>query len=247
MRERAWLIHKNKLYWAWADPKKRQAYSCVTILIQEIFHRYKDLSFFILRERIFTTRKLSEMDKGMVLLAAKRITDEVAESDFPTGFESICLNEGASEIWRENFERANLVTSFDLHTMNEETAFGFIKRLISQIPRGEVLHDYNRPIAALVVSEDGRPLVAASNYNFLNKTLHAEVRCLQYLSFNNVSLDKAIKLYVSLKPCRMCAGMLAEMVNPENIEVVYLEDDPGKLAQGSSLEKLGRFRKTTVD
>lgn len=249
MRERAWLIHKNKVYWAWAEPKARQAYSCVTVLIQEIFYRYKDLSFFILRERIFTTRSVSEMDKGMVLLAAKRISERVAESEFPSHLESVCLNDGESGIWLENFERKGLSTTFPFLRVSEAEAFEYLQALIAQIPRGEILHDYNRAIAALVVNAAGEPLVAATNYNFLNKTLHAEVRCLQYLSAKQISLAKGSRLFVSLKPCRMCAGMLAELTSAENVEVVYLENDPGRLAQGSSFEKLGRFRKfqVTVD
>jgi tRNA(Arg) A34 adenosine deaminase TadA len=235
--EFAWLKHQDKIYFASCRRLEGQPISCVTILIQQIFEQHKDLSFFILRERIFTTRKLTEMDQGMVRLAAKRIS-QVSEAQRLSDFSNSQLVQLAEP---SGWPVEGLVRQFSEIFKTDLQAFQFIDRLIATIPRGEVLHDFNRAIAALLVDSHGHGLVAATNFNSLNKTLHAEVRCLQSLESKHETSEH-LRLYVSLKPCRMCAGMLNEVFQ-SRVEVIYLNDDPGKLAQGSQLESLGRFRK----
>jgi len=72
----------------------------------------------------------------------------------------------------------------------------------------------------------------------MNKTLHAEVCCLQ-----NCDYQQGCYLVVTLKPCRMCADMAWHWSGGDpRFEIFYLQNDPGPKAQGSRLEKEGRLK-----
>jgi tRNA(Arg) A34 adenosine deaminase TadA len=69
--------------------------------------------------------------------------------------------------------------------------------------------------------------------------LHAEISALmKYFETYGHQLPPKSRIYVSMKPCRMCAGMIIEMAeDPDRIEVIYFQDDPGPLARNTELEK----------
>src|SRR5690606_27800629 len=102
-----------------------------------------------------------------------------------------------------------------------------------------VLHNFNRPIAAFLCDSQGKLLSWSVNNNSKNKTLHAEISVLQqYFMQSSCKLPPQAICYVSLKPCRMCAGMLTHMAEePSGLRIIYFQDDPGPLAQNTVLEK----------
>jgi hypothetical protein len=111
----------------------------------------------------------------------------------------------------------------------EAEAWAFLQKLVSEIPRGPVLHDWARPIAAVLVDADGRVLGAGVNSNSINKTLHAEVNLIQsYFLQTHQSLPAGATLYVTHKPCKMCAAMIYESSPAgQPIQVRYLHEELG--------------------
>lgn len=216
----AWLTHQNKVYFARYQARTSEPNSAVTQLIQGLFEAKIDNSFFILRERIFTTQKeLSAMDRGMVKLAAKRISLSQEAPDIEQGIE---LSFSKSRFEEEDQVIYELPRQFQSEVEVKEA----MARLEKQIPRGEVLHDVNRPIVALWVDSEMKPLIARVNLAGKNKTLHAEVRTIQeYYRQNKKQLPKGAQLFVSLKPCAMCAGMIQHTQNAQEIKINYFAEN----------------------
>lgn len=236
----AWVTHQGILYFTKYPKGLAGPSTAVVKLIQHLFDDYVDQSFFILRNRIFTTAKLTSMCEGMVQLAAKRATGEIrpfnAQQSTVIPMKEVGLLSG--HIFRTKHSVQVPWKAPFLVNDGIEAHF-YLDNLISKIPRGEVLHDYNRPIAAMICSAEGKVLSWAVNNNSKNKTLHAEVAAIQkFHETFNTKLPAGAIIYSSMKPCRMCAGMIVEMAeDPNQIKVIYFQDDPGPLAQNTELEK----------
>jgi cytidine deaminase len=236
----AWVIHQEKAFFArypkaWAGPS-----SAIVKLIQFLFDEYVDQSFFILRNRIFTTTHLKPMCEGMVQLAAKRATGEISPRSHGDSLKLEWQELGSSDHHSlKTRHQEEIQWKAPLIVGDAIEAYFALQDLISKIPRGEVLHDFNRPIAALICGPDGSLLSWAVNNNSKNKTLHAEVSAVQkYFEISKRKIPKGSRIYTSLKPCRMCAGMILEMAeDPDGIQTIFFQDDPGPLAQNTVLER----------
>lgn len=215
----AWLTHQDKVYFARYQAQANEPHSAVTQLIQGLFDAKIDNSFFILRERIFTTQKeLSPMDRGMVKMAAKRIAQSAEAPDFSNAIECAFS--------QSRFESEDQII-YDLPSQlkSQTEARELVERIEKLIPRGEVLHDVNRPIVALWTDADLKPLIARVNLAGKNKTLHAEVRTIQeYYRQNKKQLPRDAQLFVTLKPCAMCAGMIQHTQSAQ-IKVNYFAEN----------------------
>lgn len=236
----AWVTHQEKVYFAKYPRGLEGPCSAVVKLIQHLFDDFVDQSFFILRNRIFCTGRLTLMCEGMVQLAAKRATGGVLPKDNSQPTQMPKIEVGAPEEHVLKTKHAVQVPWKPPYLIGDAIeAHYYLQDLISKIPRGEVLHDYNRPIAAFICSAEGKVLSWAVNNNSKNKTLHAEIAAIQ--KFHQVfksKLPAGSVIYTSLKPCRMCAGMIVDMAeDPKDLKVIYFQDDPGPLAQNTELEK----------
>ncbi len=172
------------------------------------------------------------MDLGMIRLVAKRwLPVEARAGDVP---ELKWVEIGkTSDLFYQN-QVARIRCQLDLSFLEDPAPA--LETLEAQIPRGAVFHDFPRKIAAILTDETGRVLEYAVHGGWLNKTLHAEVLVLQkYFQRTGERLPEGARIYTSLKPCRMCAEMIAEMAG-EKFEVCYKLNDPGPMAQGSSIE-----------
>ncbi|MCP4503308.1 MAG: Bd3614 family nucleic acid deaminase [Deltaproteobacteria bacterium] len=81
----------------------------------------------------------------------------------------------------------------------------------------------------------------ARNFAARNKTQHAEMVLLQSCKAAGISL-RGKSVWVTLQCCRMCA---AHLVREGVVEVVYGQEDPGRLATHTELQKLGLERVLT--
>lgn len=236
---------KPALYWtAFPTSHRFLASSAVVKLIQGLFDRHKDHSFFLLRQRIWTTAPLSEMDRGMIKLTAKRARQlEPAESSAFDGELEEHLVAPAEALF---FESSLLQPVSPLSTeplQNPGKIKAYLEHVQAQVPRGEVLHDYNRPIAAALVDSKNQVLALSRHQGAVNKTLHAEVCLCQEWARGpeGPRFPEGSRLFVGLKPCQMCAAMISHLSREtRDFRVIYLQDDPGSLAQGTSLERDGR-------
>lgn len=93
----------------------------------------------------------------------------------------------------------------------------------------------DRAVAAVVLDGHGTTIGAARNVNGRNRMLHAEMSAVLA-----GLVRPGCTVVVSLKPCRMCAALLDEVAG-RSLRVIYLDDDPGRLAQGTVLDGGGRL------
>lgn len=96
----------------------------------------------------------------------------------------------------------------------------------------------DRPIAAILVSEKNEILSWAVNTNASNRTLHAELNLVQeHFCRTGKPLPRGAKIFVTLKPCKMCAGAIwVSSEDPFSTQVFYSEFDPGRNARWTVLD-----------
>jgi tRNA(Arg) A34 adenosine deaminase TadA len=96
-------------------------------------------------------------------------------------------------------------------------------------------------IGALLVSSVGQILAWSVNTKEHNSTCHAEVNLLQGC-FRNApaTVMDGARLYTTLKPCQMCAGMI-QHTGGGRIDVIYGQGDPGEDAQETVLDGTGKL------
>jgi deoxycytidylate deaminase len=251
----AFILYGREVYYTvFQDSEISYAMSPVICLLQQIFDSKQDHSFFILRKAIVTNYHPREGEWGMVKVVAKRVQQYLPAHGLSS--QEVCKEqgkvfgiEGSLEInslaWFRQVP-GPLVSLSELHQQPHEL-FGLdpksaLRHLVQLIPRGSVLHDFDRPIAALLVDSKGQVLEFGVNSNHINKTLHAEVNLLQrYYEKYRCQLPVGSKIYVTHKPCKMCAGMIWQAL-PENFEkpvVTYFEDVPGSLSAQTILDSEG--------
>ncbi len=102
-------------------------------------------------------------------------------------------------------------------------------------------------IGVLLVDATGKIIGCGVNTNTSNGTFHAEVNCLQsfyrYHKNGYAGFPANSRLYSTLQPCEMCAGMIWESAaDPTKFFVYYGMVDPNQLAQGTKLNEQKKER-----
>lgn len=237
--EWAWVEHAGIIYYSSVASSTDLPLTAVTQLIQYLFDSYVDHSFFILRNRIFTTEPATPYPQAMVRLTAKRISFSVAPRNHDLKINHEFKNVSSFQNGLINSVHLENNTSLDLTQCTTENAKLVLGELIRKLPKGEVLHDYNRRIAAVLTDQNGNILEYSPNQNSKNKTLHAELLLLQnYYRRTGLKISPGSRIFVSLKPCKMCAAAILQFAEqPDSIHVYYLEDDLGPMARNTELEK----------
>lgn len=241
-RDFAFLIHKEIVYFSFFPKFLKCPSSAVVKLIQGIFDQHRDLSFFILRERIYSSREISLLEKGMIRIVAKRassidVSTFISSKEKPT---HQFIEIGADEIIypvksliEENLPELPSV-------INKETeAMSWAQKIAQSVRREPRWHDSNRSIGALITDNSGRVLSHSCNSACLNKTLHAEVRSIQnHWRSTNSLLPRGAKIFVTLEPCEMCLGMiLSSAEEPESIRIYFAEKEKRPSAMRTTFEK----------
>lgn len=237
----AWLTHSNRIYATAAQGGS----SAICTLIEKIYAleavQEKSRARSILRERIFSNAPASFTDSEMVKITAKRFTSpagvppSVGElSDFENVLASVDMR---------NYDTA--FSDFSLQrgqTLTNEEIEATLTALRTKVTLGSERWNSDRAVSALLVDARGGLLAWSWNTNAVIRTRHAEWNLCTALDkgrFGEIrKIPSGSTLYVSLKPCRMCAAKIWECAeDPGQIRVVYFENDPGPLAQGTLLEK----------
>ncbi|UXR64091.1 Bd3614 family nucleic acid deaminase [Bdellovibrio bacteriovorus] len=247
----AFVEHEGVLYYArCSQGKKHLPSSAVVKLLQGLFEQFVDHSFFILRQRIHTTAELTEMCRGMVKVTAKRVTASVIPRDHQLpGPEKIFEVAAGADILpisqhlsAENQRPLSEVRQWVAELKpNSELAFlQAVAKLARKVPRGKVLHDHDRDIAAVLVDKNGDVLSYGLNSNSKNKTLHAEVNLLQrFYREQQRGIPAGAVLYSTHKPCKMCAGMIYQSAeDPHALKVYYSVQENGGLSRQTVLDRL---------
>ncbi|MCM2277419.1 MAG: Bd3614 family nucleic acid deaminase [Oligoflexia bacterium] len=224
----------------------RSPHSAVTSLIQGLYELDPARARALVRRRIYSTAAPTPMCRGMVKVAAKRLTAPIkpdpacAEADgaisVPTkelmAPPAPVLASPLESAWGEPSRRAPPQTP---RSDAEYMALAF--RMTEPAYRARNAAARGRPIAALLVSREGSLLSWAINTDFHNRTRHAEVNLLQgYFERTSQGLPSGSRIYTTLKPCRMCAGMIWHCTRDlASLRVFYGEDDPGPHARNTAL------------
>ena len=111
--------------------------------------------------------------------------------------------------------------------------------MATRVPRGAVLHDHDRAIAAMLIDGNGELLSYGVNSNSRNKTLHAEVNLVQrWFRESGKKIPSGAVLYSTHKPCKMCAGMIYHWSeNPRDVQVFYAVEEDGGLSRETVLDQ----------
>lgn len=246
----AFVQHQGRLYYAYYPQAQLSPSSALVKLLQGLFDSFVDHSFFILRQRLYTTAVLTEMCRGMVKVVAKRATDQVQAVDHGEilNFEFIEIGETVEALFpvrHLNEENQRPLSEMKWKATEEAELpdalflMEHTKRIAQENPRGEILHDYDRDIAAILVDAQGNLLSYGLNSNSKNKTLHAEVNLLQrYYKENHRKIPEGSQIFSTHKPCKMCAGMIYQWSeNPDRLQVYYDFEEQGGLSRNTILDK----------
>lgn len=207
----------------------------VLSLVQAIWALDPERAHARLRSRLLATSEEDPFDRSLVQLAAKRLALVPCEGarageapDLPRDLGDLLpavRQRAVDAIVQPPEER--LADPRDLDRWEQPAASGLPLAL------------RDRSLLAALLDPAGRVILAARNAAGRDRTRHAELNLVQALWYSAGSrLPAGSRLVCSLKPCRMCASMITRSaLGP--IEVLYLRDDPGRLASGTQLDRLG--------
>lgn len=243
----AWLTHSGRIYAAEAE----RSTSAISSLIEKICaaeaESENSRARSILRERIFSNQPASFCDAETVKVTAKRFTAPV---EIPPLVADLLVSENAlSAVDMRSYETrfTDLPLARGQLLLNDEVAV-ILSHLQKQSRLATNRWNSDRPVSALLLGKTGVLLAWAWNTHSVIRTRHAEWSLCSALAAGDFGdlrkIPVGATLYVSLKPCRMCAARIWECAeDPGQIRVVYFENDPGPLAQDTLLEKESAARR----
>lgn len=239
----AFVEHEARVYYALYPIGRSAPSSAIVKLLQGVFDQYIDQSFFILRKRLFVTEDPSEMGRGMVKVVGKRASYAISPVDHKLELNVQFLQIGEAEdllYEAQHLSEENKIQLEDLAYRREDFLYT-ARELTRLVPRGEVLHDYDRQIAALLIGPDKSLLGYGVNSNSKNKTLHAEVNLVQRLyRESGLKIPAGAVLFSTHKPCKMCAGIIHDWCeDPRQVQIYYQVEEKGQLSRSTVLDKLG--------
>ena len=228
----ACLIQEGVLFRA--DPLFSSAfgYTPVTALIEGIWNTFPDQAFSLLRERIYSNYAFTPSCEGMIKVAAKRASS-LTDIEFLEQ-----MKPGTSEkfVRPKSFD-VPFQLDLKLTSPSDQEKAAFVLKAKSKSLHSLHRYESDRAVGAALFGKDNQLLGASWNTNAGNKVLHAELNLIRtFQTKNKTQIPDHSEIWVSLKPCAMCAALIySGAKNPETIRIVYLEDDPGPFSKNSVL------------
>jgi tRNA(Arg) A34 adenosine deaminase TadA len=217
-------------------------------LLRGIYELEPPRAHFIVRNRAFSTAPVSSSCFGAARVAGHRLTGSVRAVDH--GRRELAtlprIDAGAAAPLAGPAEvdpaLAAIVSVAQVQPDDDAGWMALAARLAREIERRtEALPDDVRrdnPIAALLVDPAAGLLGWATNTGSRNVTSHAEVNLVEgWLRASRRLLPRGSRLYSTLKPCKMCAGLVWDAAEePRDLLVFYAEDDPLRYARETVLD-----------
>lgn len=226
MTDTAWIIYENKILFARATPDDPPFITPVVKLIANIYSVEGDQSLRILRNKIHINYSATDACLGMAKVAAKGLRPNSILKVHE--FESLDLSHPIS--LSENSDKADLAKKLHLQG---QTPPEILLSLLDTVPRQGPQFQLARSVSALLMGPNNQLIAASINTNSTHKIQHAEYNLLLNL-WNQLEVPPPAgsHLWVSLRPCKMCAGLLSHFSSQtrSQFHVTYLEDDPGRMA-----------------
>ncbi|KAB8028115.1 Bd3614 family nucleic acid deaminase [Fluviispira multicolorata] len=234
----AFIIYNETIYYAKYSLFPKKPHSAITVLIQGIYNQYPDTSLKILRNKIYTNYCPTEMCRGMLKVAAKRMSflKVIHNQNILIQYPKIEVNYNNLGQSLEK-EIIDIHTHFTLHNKNNIDFMKISDCLSKQIKIENEKYESSRQVASILVDANGNIISVGLNENSRNKTMHAEVNMIQkYYSVFNKPLPKGSSIFTTLKPCKMCAGMIWNCAeNIFELNLYYLHKDNGSMAKSTVL------------
>jgi|GEM_PF-671199 len=246
----AFLQDKKQVYFAKTQKNLsiHSPFTAISLLIHGIYHRYPEQAHHLLRNRIFTNQQeATPLSYGMVKVAAKRITYDIQTFPDPK-LPFIDLSENHHTLLDDtphtDIHQMTRVSSNPFATDHDwmKLALDLAKDLSTNETCDQKLFKNNRPIASILVWNNPSTLKdelleVGLNVQSKNKSIHAEVNLIQrYYQRTQHPLPRRCKILTTLKPCRMCAGMIWQCAqDPLSLQIFYAKDDPGTHAKDTLL------------
>lgn len=218
----------------------------LTKLVYGINQEFGDERFRYLRIPIETNYKISNWERGVVKVCAKRYRE------FRDIREAFTLSHRHLEVGRmleagvEQYRCDNAVGTFE--NTNEA-----LKRVLSVETdmrisfHSQKKFQRHRCVAVTILDPNGKVLVTATNSNAKNQLLHAEVNAFAQLTRHNINeLAPGSTIVTTLKPCIMCANLILEFTrNKKDVKVLAAQDDVGSFGRHSVLGQILEIVATT--
>ena len=244
--QKAWLTTEDGLFlFASCDLFAEKPWqSPVSRLIFGVTKEFADERLRYLRRRIYTDQALSPWEQNLVKVCAKRISlSESFQEDRLSAKRVIDIGQkfisDPTSIRCEDLVGIRLSSKEALSLAvklanDEQTAY-----------KHENLHRSPRAVAAILCKKNGELLGAAVNTNADCQMRHAEVNLfLNLAAEDHLRLPADSVLYTSLKPCRMCAGLVLTLMaaNESRIKIIAAQDDPGSFGRHNLLNSILTFQ-----
>ena len=199
----------------------------------------------ILRQHICADYDISHWDQNLIKVCAKRFC------------KSSNLNEDAAKAGRVIEIGANLQFDQSSARLQEMTGQIFSHKDALELcisladaqksNHADVkLHLAPRNVGALILDGSGKLLAATVNTNSSCQMRHAEVNLILHLRERGIhEIPDGAQIYVSLKPCRMCASLiLSSALNSSSIKIIAAADDTGRFGRHNFLSGILKIQRT---
>ena len=199
----------------------------------------------ILRQRICADYDISPWDQNLIKVCAKRFC------------KSNNLNEDAAKAGRVIDIGANLQFDQSSARLQDMTGKHFSHKDALELcvsltdeqksHHSDVkLHLAPRNVGALILDRSGKLLAANVNTNASSQMRHAEVNLMLNLRERGIhEIPHGAQIYVSLKPCRMCASLiLSSALNSSSIKIIAAADDIGSFGRHNFLSGILKIQGT---
>ena len=246
----ALLIADQCVYFSSLERKPHEPSSAILQLIQGIYEIYPDQARRMLRNRIYATGEITALCHGAIKVSAKRFHEGLApllESGAAKDLKWIPISKLKKSDPGPLPHPLTLWKKASPPSSNSDFLW-LAKELSTLVPRTGPLYQQARAVGALLTSAQGEILHWGVNTNSSNRTLHAELNLIQdYFEQTGRSIPEGAKLYVTLKPCKMCAGALwIAAKNPFTLQVYFSEFDSGRNAKWTILDVNSAERKNAA-
>lgn len=232
--------------------------SAISRLIAGVNVTFGEEKYRYLRNRIYTTTSENLWDQQLVKLCAKRVTWSCQKLDPLTEAAKILHIGMTMKASPASCKLAEINATKATHQSVIEILRNLINTELEKW-HGQRRHNAPRPVAAIAVGDDDEILAANVNTNVellgidtppaRLQFMHAEVNMVLSLAARGKKhLPKGVRIYTSLKPCRMCAALLMEFAPPlasrddegpapkPAMQIFSLADDPGPHGQHHILD-----------
>jgi tRNA(Arg) A34 adenosine deaminase TadA len=208
-------------------------------LIEKIHAHFPEQWQQLLRRPILTNEASSPALQNLIKVAAKRVHFSLDPIESTTDDLTSVRSSNDPDLRLPDPDPPEIVLSIDL-----------VRKLLSPQKKEETKnlprHQRDREVRAALYLPGDKSVFVFRNQNHKMKTWHAEMLLLRYF---NYQLPNGAILFTSLKPCRMCAAWITESISSSPSMdrlplIVYLQNDPGRLAQNTTLDKRPQDQKS---